>query len=457
MDDSLNRPDLRNILLCDAEHFGRTVERLRLERGYDRPQFADRAGVSTKTLLAVERGTNERRQQSTLLKLAQALDLTYDELMSEAGEATLATDVADDGIEPGAPVSGRTWNRRGLALAAAVVCVLVAATAWTGARRDATLPTFAVEQDKLVGRDHRTGEMVWRLEAEARVNLALTLPDDDELLLVGLGTTAVDGGWAMLVDRRSGSVRWRYRPDPEVAAAVFDNPAHAKGGGFGVLNACFPDLDGDGEREIAIYFMHNRWYPGVICVLDQRGGLQSSYWNWGHFYDSLVADLDGDGKDEMVWTATSNVPAYQGASIVLLDDECRRGASFDLVSGGRTDWPDSARVRVVIPAHDRDFLTDRGVPRLKAVSPHTRVGPDGEMHLQVMVQGSEGDAAFVTLDTDLNPLSVAPTDPLLLNLGPWLQDRYGHEAPTVQQWLDQWLSGALRFEAGHWPPAEPTS
>jgi len=453
MDDNLNRPEIRNILLGDAEHFGRTVERLRLERGYDRPQFADRAGVSTKTLLAVERGTHQRRQQTTLLKLAQALDLTYDELMSEAGQVILPPDDGDQA----APVPPRPRIKRLLAMAAAVVCVLVAATAWTSARRDATLPTFAVEQGKLVARDHRTGEMVWRLEAKARVNLALTLPDDDELLLVGLGTTALDGGWAMLVDRRSGSVRWRYRPDPEVAAAVFDNPAHAKGGGFGVLNACFPDLDGDGELEIAVYFMHNQWYPGVICVLDQRGGLQSSYWNWGHFYDSLVADLDGDGKDEMVWTATSNVPAYQGASIVLLDDECRRGASFDLVSGGRADWPDSARVRVVIPAHDRDFLTDRGVPRLKAVSPRTRVGPDGAVHVQVMVMGGEGDAAFVTLDADLNPLSVVPTDALILNLGPWLQERHGDEAPTVQQWLDDWLSGAVRFEAGHWPPAMPPS
>jgi transcriptional regulator with XRE-family HTH domain len=453
MDDSLDRPDIRNILLGDAEHFGRTVERLRLERGYDRPQFADRAGVSTKTLLAVERGTHQRRQQSTLLKLAQALDLTYDELMSEAGEAPLAPADGDRA----ASVPPRPRLRLLLAVAAVVVGVLVAATAWTGARRDTTLPTFAVEQGKLVARDHHNGEMVWRLEAEATVTLAHTLPDDDERLLVGLGTDAIDGGWCMLVDRRSGRVRWRYRPDPEVAAAVFDDPDLAIDGGFGVMNACFPDLDGDGDLEVVVNFMHNQWYPSVACVLGPRGGLQSSYWNRGRIYDSLVADLDGDGKDEMVWTATNNVPAYRGASILLLDDECRRGASFDPVSGGRHDWPDSARVRVVIPTHDHAFLDDRGIPRLKAVHPRTRVGPDGAVRVQVTVMGVDDDAAFVTLDADLAPLSVVPTDALLLNLGPWLQERHGSAAPTVQQWLDQWLAGAVRFEAGHWPPVEPPS
>lgn len=457
MEDNAARQDLRNIHLRDAEQFGRTVERLRLERGFDRPQFADRAGVSVKTLLAVERGTNQRRQQSTLLKLAQALDLGYDELMAEAGEETLSDADADDGARLGRLAPARRRLGRPLTAAAAALCLLAAATAWTEARQESTLPTFAVEDGRLVARDHRTGEMVWRLPSEAVVNVVRPLPDHDDQLLVGLGLNGLDAGWCMLVDRRSGEVQWRFRPEADEPAAVFDNPDHAENGGFSMMTASFPDLDGDGEREVAVYFMHNRLYPSAICVLDRHGRLQSTYWNWGHFYDCLVADLDGDGKDEMVWTATNNAQAYQGASLVLLDDECRRGASFDPISGGRLDIPDSARVRVVLPAHDLDFLATRGVPRLKAVRPSTRVGTHGEVRIQVLVCGNERDCAFVTFDTDLNPLSVTPTDPLILALEPWLRQRYGDTPPTVQQWLDDWLTRTVRYEAGHWPPSTPPS
>lgn len=456
MSESSQLPPDRNLRLHDPERFGCTVESLRVALGLDRVQLAERAGVSPKTLISIEKGRRDRRQQATVIRLAEALETTYEELLQAAGELPAAGREAAADTSPRASGQDRaatvSWRRRAAVLAVVVLVVMTLLVAWAATRPPAVVPTLAVEDQRLVARHPATGATMWRLATGSRIRLARPLPGAEGRVLVGLGLEATDAGWCLLLDRRTGDVLWRYRPDPQTAADVFARPEMAVDGGFGMNAVCFPDLDGDGEREIVAHYMHNRWFPSVLCHLDpEDGGLLASYWNWGRIYDPLVADLDDDGKDEMVWTATSNVPEYQGASVLLFDEHCRRGASFDAVSGGRADLPDSARVRLVIPAFERGFMDHVGKMRLKATGPMLREGPEGPPRIEIRVSPEGSRSALVTLDAELRPIAAVPSDPLRMVYAAWRADQGAPEFAPIEDWLADWLAGARRFEAGHWP------
>ncbi len=445
MDDETRSRRSKHVEIPDPEGFGQRVQRLRRERGIDRQQLADVTGLSEKILRDIEQGRRSRRQEHTLIAVAAALGVSFDALVLD--------ERAPDEPAGSAPSADHSRRRLGSSLVAVLLAALLAVVLVTGSRDPGPLPELSLEDGRLLARSLRTGETVWRLEAESRVAFAHPLPWNEELVLVGLGREGPDWGWIRLLDRRGGEERWAWRPSPAAVARLFEDPDLAVDAGFAVYGACYPDLDGDGRGEIVVNVMHNRWYPSGLIHLDDDGGIEATYWSTGRIYESLVSDLDADGKDEMVWTATNNTPIYQGASVILFDDVCRHGATFDVGRGGRTDVPDSSRARVILPAYEAAFMDHLGAARLKAVAPQVRVTSEGERRIEVAVHGRGDDGALVTLTHDLRPLSAVPTDPLKRTLGHWLAARGAAAGDAaIQAWLDRWLERAVRFEAGHWPP-----
>jgi transcriptional regulator with XRE-family HTH domain len=62
-----------------SEQLGSELRRIREERGLTVEELAERSGISTTTIRAVERGTREARGD-TVAKLARPLGLTFDEV-----------------------------------------------------------------------------------------------------------------------------------------------------------------------------------------------------------------------------------------------------------------------------------------------------------------------------------------------------------------------------------------
>lgn len=63
----------------------------------------------------------------------------------------------------------------------------------------------------------------------------------------------------------------------------------------------------------------NAHSPSALLILDLKGNIQAEHWNYGHITDFLFADVDRDGKDEVVISTfldEENFPA-----IVALDPE----------------------------------------------------------------------------------------------------------------------------------------
>jgi hypothetical protein len=53
----------------------------------------------------------------------------------------------------------------------------------------------------------------------------------------------------------------------------------------------------------------------------------SEYWHSGHLYHLTLADLDGDGRQEIILTGISN--GYHQATMVVLDSDRVNGASIE--------------------------------------------------------------------------------------------------------------------------------
>lgn len=68
-----------------SKSFGSAVKKLRELKGWKRKQLASRSGLQDSTLSMIERGKRTDPRCSTLTKLADALDVSADVILIEAG------------------------------------------------------------------------------------------------------------------------------------------------------------------------------------------------------------------------------------------------------------------------------------------------------------------------------------------------------------------------------------
>ena len=116
-----------------------------------------------------------------------------------------------------------------------------------------------------------------------------------------------------------GKEKWRWTPGRALPELEGD-PATFWTIGFGVLKR----TPGKGPR-IVVSSSHRLWDPHQIAILDSNGKLVSEYWHSGHLEHLTLADLDGDGREEIIATGISN--GYNQATLVVLDPDRVFGAS----------------------------------------------------------------------------------------------------------------------------------
>lgn len=120
-----------------------------------------------------------------------------------------------------------------------------------------------------------------------------------------------------------GKEEWRWTPGralPELAAS----PATYKTFALGVLKA-----NGKRASRIVVSSAHDTWWPNQIAILDAHGKPISEYWHSGRLDSMIFADLDGDGREEIVATGVSNGYDHQ-ATLVVLDADRVFGASTEV-------------------------------------------------------------------------------------------------------------------------------
>ncbi len=118
-----------------------------------------------------------------------------------------------------------------------------------------------------------------------------------------------------------GKEKWRWTPGrnlPELESG----PATFYALAFGVLKAA-----PGGRRRIVVSSYHSIWYPHQIAILDSNGKMVSEYWHSGHLDYLMLADIDGDGREEIVASGISN--GYRQATLLVLDPDRVFGASAE--------------------------------------------------------------------------------------------------------------------------------
>ena len=118
-----------------------------------------------------------------------------------------------------------------------------------------------------------------------------------------------------------GKEKWRWTPGRALPELEGDPPTFQIDA-FAILKG----KSGSGSR-IVVSSGHIIFYPQQIAVLNSDGHLLSEYWHSGRLYFLTLADLDGDGQDEIIASGISN--GYRQATLVVLDANRVFGASSE--------------------------------------------------------------------------------------------------------------------------------
>ena len=265
---------------------------------------------------------------------------------------------------------------------------------------------------------------------------------------MGTGSNTPDGGRLFCLERATGDTVWSAGPDVEAVTRAF-GPEIVGAASFSCSRFEAADIDGDGDNELVVRFVHGLYYPCCICLIDRDGNLISQYANKGHLTDFLVEDLDSDGKAEVLAWGTNNASDYQGFTVVQLDDEHWSGASIDSLCSPASSEEDGAAIRLVVPAYPAPYMKRMEQVRMQASQLRAFHDTEGNLRYNVRVGGRNPHFVEVTLNEHLRPLSARATDTFQANMAAtWPDSLVNGTGPADEGWLSTWLGTGRRFEAG---------
>lgn len=120
-----------------------------------------------------------------------------------------------------------------------------------------------------------------------------------------------------------GKEKWRWTPGRELPELA-GTPATYKTRGLAVLKPTKKQ-----PLRIVVASQHDPWWPSQIALLDSNGKTISEYWHSGGLNSVVLADLDGDGREEIITTGVANGYDHQ-ATLVVLDPDRVFGASSEV-------------------------------------------------------------------------------------------------------------------------------
>ena len=116
-----------------------------------------------------------------------------------------------------------------------------------------------------------------------------------------------------------GKEKWRWTPGRELAELAGSPPTYVTWA-LGVLKATEKR-----PPRIVVLNQQQPWWPSQVALLDSNGKTISEYWHSGGLSSMILADLDGDGREEIVTTGISEYDHQ--ATLVVLDSDRVFGAS----------------------------------------------------------------------------------------------------------------------------------
>ena len=143
-----------------------------------------------------------------------------------------------------------------------------------------------------------------------------------------------------------GKEKWRWTPGRELPELA-GTPATYMTFAIGVLKATEQR-----PPRIVVSSQLIPWWPSQIALLDANGKTISEYWHSGGLSYMVLADLDGDGREEIIATGVSEYDHQ--ATLVVLDPDRVFGASSEVRPGFQIHGMGVAkeRLRLLFPRSD---------------------------------------------------------------------------------------------------------
>ncbi|MBD3237516.1 MAG: protein kinase [Candidatus Eisenbacteria bacterium] len=285
---------------------------------------------------------------------------------------------------------------------------------------------------------------LWTEEHDSKIGPNVRAPWPGEpSVAYGLGAQGVDGGRLFVRDLGSGRLLWTAAPDLDEVDAVFGG--YAEGGAFECIAIRFPDLDGDGRRELLTHHRHDRLFPTIVSAFRRDGERIGFYYHTGHFSEMHIEDLNGDQADEVILAGTNNVRSASGATLVILDEKFFHGMSVDPARASQSPFPDSCKVRIIFPDFEPEYMNLLDQMRLIARAVAVVRSPDGSVKITCDV-GPRQLHFTVSMDQWLRPYHASPSDDLQLAAGGWPGD-LGRRF-LGREFRAAWLASCCRCGAG---------
>jgi hypothetical protein len=151
-----------------------------------------------------------------------------------------------------------------------------------------------------------------------------------EVLFVDAPWTHGERSHVLICYSDRGEELWSFTPGKSVATttASFAPP-------FTVLRFLVSPMGRGRPNSIVVSSAHFLQYPTQVALLSSNGQLEREYWHAGRFTELGIADLDGDGVNEIYLGGVNN--ARHQATLVVLDPDKFSGASTKQVTTNSKD------------------------------------------------------------------------------------------------------------------------
>lgn len=193
-----------------------------------------------------------------------------------------------------------------------------------------------------------------------------------------------------------GSIKWKFAPGRTIADATQTYSRVYFISGFRVLPGNAPNTP-----KVVVSSNHSWSYPNQIATLEAHGAVLGEYWHSGHLTAIETADLDGDGRHEILAAGVNN--GRRQATLVVLDPQRVTGASVQPAG-------DAFQLRGFAPAEEKALLL---FPRTCITEKLRQFNQARDLVItdSILIQVSEADASspgyvMHVLDRDLRPLGV---------------------------------------------------
>lgn len=198
-----------------------------------------------------------------------------------------------------------------------------------------------------IARQNFAEESGWNVSTPDRFLIADIDQDGAvEVLIYALVQGSTDGQERVVCYSQDGRVKWEFILGRAFKADDVEYVQHFRGH---ILRA----VRVGGKSYVLSVATHRRWHPCQVALLDaSTGKLVEEFWHPGAITHALLADLDGDGVDEVVLAGVNNPGPGPGSPVLMvlrLPFSRMRSAAGSLLGGMSSGGPISY---VVFPRAD---------------------------------------------------------------------------------------------------------